>query len=447
MKGRWYRMPDYKISQLTQILEGLKEQSNIEKEEKSQLAKIDEELRQLYLKIGLQYPAQGTLDHRLLDDLPWDSKLFLATNIPNQESEIIKEIYANPAIFPKLSNTDLAIIAIAGILATVLDILIVRIPKDVNYINKYRQEGSLVTKFLRERGTDSDGKLNVVLAWLEKNCKLPFDRVQGVPVDGFNAKQHRLLGLAHDPLLGIIFGTLDIWNGSVTTINPHGKFKVIKTVDVDDPIKLLFAPVFWLGHIISDLCTPMGIEIPGWGLLQILQVGSFGEKERTIADISRYMYLQGYDIRHFLTMSIVPGAVELVVRGYFNFIKYYEKQDNLQGLPMLAESEMQKIADNLKLNKMLFLAHAAASSGNALKVAIYKGNPSAININEWGVFFKESVIMLNALRRDCTGEKIKRNRENINKIWKDIERTDASSFQQVSSEAYLDFYRKNKEGN
>ena len=440
-------MSDYKISQLQKIAEGLKEQSDIEKEEKPQLTKMDEEIRQLYLQMGLPYPAQGTSDKRPVVDMSWDSGLFIEMNDSGLESEIIKEIYAKPAIFPSLSNLDFAIVAMAGILATILDILIVRIPKDVNYLNKYRQEGSSMTNFLRERGTNSDGKLNECLSWFEKNCKLPFDRVKGVHVEGFNPTQHRLLGLAHDPLLGIIFGTLDIWNGSVTAIDVHGKFQVIKTVDVDDPIKLLFPPVFWLGHIISDLCTPMGIEIPGWGLLQTLQIGSFGEKERTIADLSRYMYLQGYDMRHFLTMSIVPAAVELVVRGYFHLTKYYEKQDNLQGLPMLAEREMQKIADNLKLHKMLFFAHAAASSGNALKVAMYQGNPSAININEWGVFLKESVTMLKAARRDRTGEQIRRNRENINKIWEDLERKESSTCHQLSSEAYLDFYRKNKEEN
>lgn len=438
-------MPDYKIPKLQQIAEGEKELNDTLKNEERQLAKLGEELRQLYLQMGLAYPTQDTFNQRTLVDLSWDSKLFLEMYNPESESEIIKEIYAKPTIFPPLSNLDFAIVAIAGILATVLDILIVSIPKDVNYLNKYRQEGSSLTDFLRARGINSDGKLNDCLSWFEKNCKLPFDRVKDVPVEGFNPKQHRLLGLAHDPLLGIIFGTLDIWNGSVTAIDVHGKFQVIKTVDVDDPIKLLFAPVFWLGHIISDLCTPMGIEIPGWGLLQILQIGSFGEKERTIADLSRYMYLEGYDMRHFLTMSIVPAAVELVVRGYFHLTKYYEKQDNLQGLPMLAEREMQKIADNLKLHKMLFFAHAAASSGNALKVAMYQGNPSAINIDEWGVFFKESVTMLKASHRDRTGEQIKRNRENINKIWEEIERTEASSCPQVSSEAYLDFYRNNKE--
>ncbi len=440
-------MTDYKIRELKQIVEEVEKLKDPSKNKKSQLEKLDEELRKLYEQAGLTYPTQVKLGTQPVTDLYWDSKLFFEMCDPGLESKIIKEIYGKPAIFPPLSNLDFAIVAMAGILATVLDILIVRIPKDVNYLNKYRQEGSSLTEFLRARGTNNDGKLNDCLSWFEKNCKLPFDRVKDVPVEGFNPKQHRLLGLAHDPLLGIIFGTLDIWNGSVAAIDVQGNFQVIKTVNVDDPSKLLFAPIFWLGHIISDLCTPMGIPIPGWGLLQILQVGSFGEKERTIADLSRYMYLQGYDIRHFLTMGIVPGAVELIVRGYFHLTKYNEKQDNSQGMPMLAEREMQKIADNLKLHKMLFWAHAAASSGNALKVAMCQGNPSAINIAEWGVFLKESVTMLKASRRDRTGEQIKRNRENINKIWEDLARTEASSCPQVSSEAYLDFYRNNKEEN
>jgi hypothetical protein len=48
---------------------------------------------------------------------------------------------------------------------------------------------------------------------------------------------------------------------------------------------------------------------------------------------------------------------------------------------------------------------------------LHQGNPLAFNTAQWLVFVKQSVKMGQLYMRDKTGEKIIRNRENINKEW------------------------------
>ncbi|MBD2534354.1 hypothetical protein H6G97_34505 [Nostoc flagelliforme FACHB-838] len=228
------------------------------------------------------------------------------------------------------------------------------------------------------------------------------------------------MSLGHDPLFGLIFGTLDILNGTLTAFDTNGKLHILKTFDILTADKA-FAPLIWLGHIVSDVCTKAGIPIPGWGFLQLLQFGSFGSNQKTIADISGWMYLNGYDLRHFITMSTSVAVIELIVRGY-HYLSCLENQEQLQNFKhtSIGLSEIAKIKSNLKLHKMLFLAHGMAASGNLLKIFIYSGNPVAINLPQWLSLMKESVHIIQASARDTTSEKIIRNREKINEVWKEI---------------------------
>lgn len=82
--------------------------------------------------------------------------------------------------------------------------------------------------------------------------------------------------------------------------------------------------------------------------------------------------------------------------------------------------ELKSIQNNIRLEKMIFIAHYVAVSGNIGKIMMYHGNPSAFNFSEWLVFAKQSVQMLLILLRDATGEKIVRNRSRIDEEWKNI---------------------------
>ncbi|NPV89944.1 MAG: hypothetical protein HPY50_04110 [Firmicutes bacterium] len=397
-----------------------------QKEENDKLDELKQEMDRLYIQAGVENPFS------------WDSEIFL------EDNEIFKNvseaIYRKPNLLPVLNPLDIAIVGLSATLATLLDFLVVKIPKDITYLDKFQQKGSSLTSFLRTVGVDEDGKLNSILSWLEKSCKVPYDQVKDIDIPGFHPRTHRLLGLGHDPFFGLLFGIFDILNGSLTGIDENGAFHVIKTQEVDNPIKLAICPIIWLGHIISDMCTKMGIPIPGWGFLQLIQMGDFG-KGRTVADISRWMYLKGYDLRHFVTMAITVASIELIVRGYNYLEEFYLIGKPNPSNSLLVDREIFKIQRELKLHKMLFFSHSAAASGNALKVVLaYQGNPLAINTVQWAACIKESVTFVKALTRDTTAEQILINRALIDQRWEEINKAKIGTL--PDSLIYLDMYQK-----
>lgn len=324
----------------------------------------------------------------------------------------------NPELLPSLSKMDWAVVGLAGVIAAILDFLVVRIPRDMNYMQHIQQKGSGFTERLKSLGVNDEGKLTPFLQWCEDRCKVPYDTAV-IKEAGVYPRNHRLRSLAHDPLFGLIFGIFDIWNGSVTYFDKQGKIHITNTMTTGVGDTLL-APLIWIGHLISDVCTKQGLPIPGWGFLQLLQFGSFGSKDRTIAQISEWMYFYGYDLRHFMTMSIVPASVEIIVRGYHGLSLLQDENSMFNPVEMIAEKEIKVLKNNLKLHKMLCLAHATAATGNALKVWAYQGNPTAINITQWMMLVKESINMLTAVTRDTTTEKLVRNRDVIDITWEEL---------------------------
>ena len=414
--------------------------------------KDSDELRQLHSEIiniagsmgvsleGILEPQKNTT--KTSDRLKWDDEFLLNYNPLIIETRVTEEVFKNPEILPPLSSLDYGIVGLAGLVASLLDFLVVKIPKNINYLGKYRQDGSCFTDWLRTLGVDDNGQLNPFLKWCEDTCKVPYDQSINPEIKGFNPRSHRLLNLGHDPLFGLIFGTLDILNGSMTAFDINGNLQILKTFDMPLTGKV-FAPLIWLGHIVSDMCTKMGVPIPGWGFLQLMQFGSLGSN-KSIADISRWMYLNGYDLRHFLTMSVSPAVIEIIVRGY-HYISYLETSEQLQYSmhTSLASREIIQISSNLKLHKMLFLAHAIAASGNAIKVFCYSGNPLAINLTQWLLFLKESINIIKAITRDKTTEKILRNRQKINKKWEEMKNIPlgVSNILAADSTIYYDYFK------
>src|SRR5699024_570301 len=70
-------------------------------------------------------------------------------------------------------------------------------------------------------------------------------------------------------------------------------------------------------HFKTDITTSMGLPAPLMGLFNLLQFGSIGEEEQTIAEIVQGMYYEGYDFIHFCSQSIPVMVSEVIVRlGY-----------------------------------------------------------------------------------------------------------------------------------
>jgi len=392
-------------------------------ENKNQLSVVENELDEITKQLGLKiiHKEESSIDEYTESELNQEVNNFFfdyQSSINQLDIKITEEIYKDPRLLPELNGLDISVIGIAGMIATLIDIFIVKIPKNMNYMGKYQQSGSDFTDWLKTLGVNEDGKLNPFFKWLENHAKVPFDKsINPGDINNFYPGNHRMLNLSHDPIFGMIFGIIDMLRGQMTVIDGQGIIHIVKTFDM--PLKeQVFAPFIWLAHIISDVCTSRGIPVPGWGFTQLLQYGSFGPKDRTMADITRWMYENGYDLRHFATMSVVPASIEIIIRIYHNMT--LEKPLVHDNTTTLADIELQNIKNNLKLHKMLFAAHTIASAGNAIKVYSMAGNPTAVNIVQWGMLMRESITIVKAITRNKTVEKVQRNRNRINQEWKEI---------------------------
>lgn len=319
--------------------------------------------------------------------------------------QYIEQVFPNNAIKStvdaqfKMQPIDYMVAAVSGGLATVVDVFLVKIPKDAAIVRngeRIFQEGGSLTGMLRGIGIDENGKVSKWITTLEKWFKVPYDKSVDPDIIGLMPKSHRLHSLAHDPsIAGLIWGIKDIVSGTFTCVDKKGCLIVEKVAETDF-LKLFTAPILWFGHLLSDVFTRMGLPIPGWSYLQLLQIGSLGEKQRTIAEIARYMYLEGYDLRHLLSMSATNAVIELIVRLYYHLV--CKKRPNEFSLE--AEKEYIEVKNKIKLHNMLFVSYSVASCGNIAKIYAYQGNPTAFNLSLWLGMIKESITQITILNRN-----------------------------------------------
>jgi hypothetical protein len=197
---------------------------------------------------------------------------------------------------------------------------------------------------------------------------------------GMSGSSHRFQSLGHDPVLGFVFGILDIMRGTVTgfsydKLNSFHSFAT-HTVSSDVSINLIEAILKQFGHLISDVATPMGLPAPFMTLMQGINIGSFGDKGRSVGEVARWMYLNGYDLRHFLVTGITPAVVEIVLRAYI-MIRHYSEHGEVKF----------DLASHPKYRSMLLMAHGIATAANAGKVVLTQ-NPLAVNYAEYMAFIR-----------------------------------------------------------
>ncbi len=286
----------------------------------------------------------------------------------------------------RLDKFDVAISAIAGIVGAAIDILLVGIPQK-------GPEGigaGKLSDFIREKFNEKFPPEEMEKLANSKASKVPYDaqdnRNTEVYVEGLSAYYHRLLSLGHDPLLGFLFGVLDILTGKMTTIDKTGK-AVSQAVEsyADRKESDIFSAIAkQITHLKSDVTTSMGLPVPLMSLFNFLQLGSIGEEEQTIAEIVQGMYYEGYDFIHFCSMSIPVMVIEVIVRIGYAFKRIKEGHSIKESIPFSLDRIMRP-----KLATMLFIGHSAATAMNAGKVYFTK-NPLAINYPQWLAFAKYS---------------------------------------------------------
>lgn len=284
---------------------------------------------------------------------------------------------------------DFVAVGTAGALGAILDCLLVAIPEEISHGEFAGQTPSVLTGWLQNNfGNDVSptGVFSGIADHLEKRCKTTYDAVHdpnGARIGGMSPITHRFQSLGHDPLLGFVFGVFDIYRGTVSGFEydiPSGlHVPFSEAVDPERQVALIEALLKHIGHLISDVATPQGLPAPLATAFQLVNTGSIeiNGRERTVAEVARWMYYNGYDFRHFLSSNVSSSTVELVLRAYV-LLEVYARHGEVE----------LSLASHPKYRSMLLGAHTIAAAGNAGKVALHEGNPLAVNQAQWMALFR-----------------------------------------------------------
>jgi hypothetical protein len=303
--------------------------------------------------------------------MPWEA--FLA------EEDFSKLKAENYEAQYRWDQWDYLFVGGAGVIAALTDFLLVCIPKTMTY-NGVKQAGSPITAWLKKIIDSTEGNNSWFARWarnLEASCKVPYDAIAGSELGGICGKTHRMQTFGHDPILGFIFGIFDIMRGSITGFSyDHlsGTHTVVSTkITEAGNCGFIEALLLQLGHLVSDVGTSQGLPPPFFTLFQGINVKNpLSPKGRTIGQIARWMYVNGYDLRHFITMGITPASIEIILRAYL-MVRHYSEHGEVRFI----------LANNPKYRSMLLSAHAIASAANVGKIALHQGNPLAINYAQY----------------------------------------------------------------
>lgn len=302
----------------------------------------------------------------------------------------IKQLNEEFNALHRLDAFDIIIAALAGLVGATVDILLVGIPQKTPDGLK----GGPLSNYVRDYFDKKFPEEEMQKLANSKVSKIPYDaqdnRHTTIRVEGLSAYYHRLLQLGHDPLLGFVFGVADIVTGRMTTIDKAGNIvsQVMENYADRKESDIFAALAKQVLHFKSDVTTSMGLPVPLMSLFNLLQFGSIGEEEQTIAEIVQGMYYEGYDFIHFCSMSIPAMIVEVIVRLGYAIKRIKEGHVVKDSIPLSLNREKHP-----KLATMLFIAHAGATVANAGKV-YFTQNPIAINYPQWIAFAKYSYSQL-----------------------------------------------------
>ncbi|MFD2262809.1 hypothetical protein ACFSM5_07905 [Lacibacterium aquatile] len=314
---------------------------------------------------------------------------------PHQIANVHRRFQADFGAAP-WDRWDSAAVATAVLVGTLVDYFIVATPLGGDFKGQKDQRGSLVTAWLRELSEaiyDDETPKNGLEQWLhelveraEDAAKVPYDisinsKEDGINISGLRPAMHRVMSPGHDPILGLVFGVIDILRNTCTLIDDKGVINVIERsgeATTTDPLEAL---VTVLLHMFSDVFTSTGLPAPFMSVLQTLNIDSgISLKEDgpsvTVTNVVRYMYAHGYDLRHFATTTLSPAIAELLIRSFHA----------VRGLGSDSEVDVAGIGGRMKLAKMLALSHGLLASTNIMKTALYGWNPTAFNFAQFMVF-------------------------------------------------------------
>ena len=324
-----------------------------------------------------------------LSEIFTDSELSIQNNYINQ-------LYSEFDAIHKLDIIDILIPTIAGILSGAVDCALGGFIKSSDGRNIPGSMSDYISsqfnKYLPKEK----------IKYLETIAKVPYDAlnydnkgnviVEHI-VEGLSPVFHHLVSLGHDPILGFLYGVLDLMRGSNTTIDFNGKF-VVQFIDgfSDKKAQNLFESITKVFlHMISDVNGSsnakndgMGLPVPFMALFNGVEFGKVGSND-SISELVKSMYYQGYDFRHFCSMSIPVMISEVIVRVSY-FVKRLSEGYSLSDSLPITLNHIHKP----KLGTMLFIAHSSSVAINTGKV-IFTKEPLNINYAQWLAFARYTV--------------------------------------------------------
>ncbi len=328
---------------------------------------------------------------------------------------------------------DYAAVGASGLLASVVDFFLVRVPVTVN-AGTTAGLTSPITAWMKQYDTTRGGGRDDFFAsfarFLEQRCKTPYDQLrdsEGNYIPGMSGKTHRFQSLGHDPVIGFVVGVLDIYRGSLTGFSYDRLSRIHHFVQTpiwteQRPISLLESFLIHLGHLISDVATPAGLPAPLLGLAQALNCRLPGGNPA--GAVARWMYVHGYDLRHFLVMGLTPATVEMTLRAFIMLRHYAE----------FGETPV-KVGSHPKFRAMLLMAHSIAALGNCGKVTLLQGNPLAINQPQWMALLRYLGPHVKYWALNACSLEIKRLEETTEEQWRELSRNGARILELASGGA------------
>lgn len=319
----------------------------------------------------------------------------------------------------KLDWLDYGISGMAGTLAALVDIFLVKIPSSKGLMGAADTKGGALSDFFRNHLKSKFTPQEI--SDLEKNNWVPYDAStsKGLAdkVPGLGPRSHRFQSLGHDPILGFIFGVADIMRGTMTAIGSDGRLIIQKVLvpESQQGLSLFEAIIRQIGHLKSDIGTSAGLPVPFMPLLELIQVGSIGDKGQTVGELSRAMYAQGYNFGHFLAMSVPVLMIEVLVRTFYFLKRIKEGHGFLESIPFNIPGQPHKP----KLQTMLFLAHTIATAANAGKVIITE-NPLSINFPQWIVFVKSALSQFKWVAWQKENERLAHTQKKLDEDWDQV---------------------------
>ncbi|WP_171024536.1 ATP-binding protein [Enterococcus sp. BSD2780061688st2 D3] len=222
---------------------------------------------------------------------------------------------------------------------------------------------------------------------LEKNHHVSYDAGTHRNVEGMTLDNHHLRSLAHDfSPIGLVFSVYNQISGTSSFMGNGGKYVSVAAENLNNELdgniiqRVVQATNNWFFHCLSDVAGSStskgrgsGLPVPGWVALQKIQIGNFNlnnrQKNLNVAEVSDWMFKNGYDLRAFTAQTIPVIIYETLLRCYWFCKQYFYYGKKLE--------DSIPVANNRELARLLLFSSASFTTVDVLHATIKASTGSA----------------------------------------------------------------------